>query len=120
MLLRSVVCASWPRGRWLQAGTASFTSAAAASTEQLRLAASPRSLSPAEVQVGCIWLSGLIDRGVDSLDVDPGQEQADSLVAAALAAGVTDFDTVSWRYHLSSDPLDPWSHVLALLCLCLA
>jgi aryl-alcohol dehydrogenase-like predicted oxidoreductase len=80
-----------------------FSSAAAAS--ELRLAP-PRTLGPAHVQLGCIWLSGLIDRGVDSLDVDPGQEQANALVAAALSAGITDLDTAPlYGYGLSEERL---------------
>lgn len=74
------------------ARAAPFSAAVAASSELLRVNAVP-TLAPTDVQLGCIWLSGLIDRGVDSLDVDPGQEQANALVAAALAAGIVDFDT---------------------------
>jgi aryl-alcohol dehydrogenase-like predicted oxidoreductase len=58
---------------------------------ELKLAA-PRTLTPADVQMGCIWIGphpGL----PDSLNQNRGQENADTVIAAALAAGVNKFDT---------------------------
>ncbi len=73
---------------------------------QLSVAASGRKFEASDIQLGCIWLSGLVDRGVESLDVDPGQEQANELVAAALGAGITDFDTAPlYGYGLSEERL---------------
>ena len=75
----------------LQLPPAAAMSSAAGAEQQLRLAPA-RTLSPADVQMGCIWLGphpGL----PDSLNQNRGQENANELVAAALEAGITQFDT---------------------------
>ena len=98
-LLRVLRVARTHPHRWVRAP---FSAAAG----QLNLAPAGRQFEASDIQLGCIWLSGLIDRGVESLDIDPGQEQADGLVAAALRAGITDFDTAPlYGYGLSEERL---------------
>jgi D-threo-aldose 1-dehydrogenase len=100
-MLRSSRAILRPQVRPLRLRAAPLSAASRPDQPPLRVAVAPR-LAPSDVQIGCIWLSGLIDRGVDSLDVDPGQEQANAMVAAALAAGIVEFDTAPlYGYGLS-------------------
>lgn len=64
------------------------------SRDTLRVAS--RVLSPEEIMFGAIWISpGGGPRG-DGDRPDPGQSNADATVAAAVAAGIQDFDTAPW------------------------
>jgi len=60
------------------------------SEESLRLAA--RVLEPQDLMLGGIW----IGPGPDNQGEDLGQSNADATVAAATAAGITEFDTAPW------------------------
>eukprot|EP00928_Gymnodinium_smaydae_P042933 TRINITY_DN28866_c0_g1_i1.p1 TRINITY_DN28866_c0_g1~~TRINITY_DN28866_c0_g1_i1.p1 ORF type:complete len:370 (+),score=80.92 TRINITY_DN28866_c0_g1_i1:52-1161(+) len=52
-----------------------------------------RTLRPEDLQVGGIWLG---PGPAAAEDVDPGQANADATVAAAIEAGIVEFDTAPW------------------------
>ena len=66
--------------------------AAALSSAGGELAVEARAMRPGDVMMGVPWLSP-VPGLPDSLDNDPGQEHANAVIAAALAAGVRHFDT---------------------------
>lgn len=58
-----------------------------------------RLLKPEEIMVGGIWLG----YGPVAMPQDPGQDNADATVRAALAGGIRDFDTAPWYGAGSSE-----------------
>mmetsp|Transcript_31550 Transcript_31550/g.86943 ORF Transcript_31550/g.86943 Transcript_31550/m.86943 type:complete len:377 (+) Transcript_31550:53-1183(+) len=67
-----------------------------AETQPLHLSVAPRALTPEQLIFGATWLApGGGSRG-DGDRLDPGQENADATIAAAVAAGIREFDTAPW------------------------
>lgn len=56
----------------------------------------PRALSPAEITFGGVWIGPGGGPAGDGTRPDLGQANADAAVAAAVAAGITEFDTAPW------------------------
>ena len=55
-----------------------------------------RALTPEQIMFGGIWIGpGSGDSG-NGHAPDPGQENADAVVRAALDAGIREFDTAPW------------------------
>jgi D-threo-aldose 1-dehydrogenase len=64
--------------------------------EAATLRTAARRLTAADITFGAIWIApGGGDNG-DGQRLDPGQANADETVAAALAAGIVEFDTAPW------------------------
>ncbi len=50
-------------------------------------------LTPADITFGAIWISPGGGKNGDGDRPDPGQANADATIAAAVGAGIIDFDT---------------------------
>eukprot|EP00933_Yihiella_yeosuensis_P026794 TRINITY_DN20820_c0_g1_i1.p1 TRINITY_DN20820_c0_g1~~TRINITY_DN20820_c0_g1_i1.p1 ORF type:complete len:372 (-),score=76.94 TRINITY_DN20820_c0_g1_i1:104-1219(-) len=64
--------------------------------DESRLTLIPRTLNADEVMFGGIWLGPGGGKNGDGMRPDPGQENANATVAAAVAAGIREFDTAPW------------------------
>jgi hypothetical protein len=69
-----------------------LSAAAAAAAASPTVDVAPRTLQPGDIMMGVPWLSP-VPGLPDSLNNRPGQEHANAVIAAALEAGIVDYDT---------------------------